>query len=97
MKTEKTKSTEAPQKSEGKSGQNEGVISNQNWTRWILQTARKWEDIDEIIKITGIDTIDNDHRKMAEYALEINNLIDLFEKEGLFFGDAPASFLLPKA
>ncbi|MBF0279993.1 MAG: hemerythrin family protein [SAR324 cluster bacterium] len=51
-----------------------------DWTRWAMQTARKWEDISEIIKKTGIESIDAEHKRLVEIALEINKLIDLMEK-----------------
>lgn len=50
-----------------------------HWTRWVMQTARSWDDITGIINKTGIDSIDNDHRQMTEVVLEVNNLIDIYE------------------
>lgn len=52
---------------------------NAKWTRWVMQTARSWDDITGIINKTGIDSIDLDHRQMTEVVLEINNLIDIYE------------------
>lgn len=51
-------------------------MNEENWTRWIMQTARTWNDISKIIKTTGIDTVDHDHQKLLEYALELNQLIE---------------------
>ena len=50
------------------------------WNRWVMQTARTWEDLAETIRSTGIDSIDADHRRLTEIALEISNLVDLFDK-----------------
>lgn len=52
------------------------------WVRWIMQTARTWEDISSVIRLTGIDIVDEDHKKMTLYALEINKLVNIFEEEG---------------
>ena len=57
--------------------------SQQEWSRWVMQTARSWDDIDDIIKKTGIESIDYDHRQMTEVVLEINNLIDMYDEDGL--------------
>lgn len=54
-------------------------INDANWTRWVMQTARSWSDISDIINKTGVDSIDNDHKQMTEVVLEINNLIDIYE------------------
>lgn len=51
-----------------------------SWVRWVLQTARTWDDISVVIKETGIEKIDNDHRHMTDYALAINNMIDTMER-----------------
>ena len=60
----------------------ENQFSENYWTRWMMQTARTWQDIAEIVHDTGIDMVDSDHRKMIEYALEVNQLIELYEKDG---------------
>ena len=54
--------------------------SSDAWNRWVMQTARTWEDLAETIRSTGIDSIDADHRRLTEVALEISNLVDLFDK-----------------
>ena len=65
----------------------DNVIGNsrddESWTRWIMQTARSWEDIAGVIKETGIEVIDFDHRQMTEAVLDISNLLDLVEGGGL--------------
>ena len=59
------------------------MSKGKDWTRWVMQTARSWEDITHIIEKTGIESIDNDHRQMTEVVLEINNLIDLYDTGGM--------------
>lgn len=54
-------------------------VNDANWTRWVMQTARSWDDISDIINKTGVDSIDNDHKQMTEVVLEINSLIDVYE------------------
>jgi hemerythrin-like metal-binding protein len=56
-------------------------MKEENWTRWIVQTARSWNDISEVVKKTGIENIDNDHRVLIESALELNRLIEAFERD----------------
>lgn len=58
-------------------------IHQEDWVRWKMQTARKWSDIADIISLTGIEMIDRDHKKMTEYALHLNQLIQRYEKEGI--------------
>ena len=50
-------------------------MSNEHWQRWVMQTARSWDDIAPIIKETGIAPVDHDHRQLAEYTLELNELL----------------------
>ena len=59
--------------------ENKRTRNDANWTRWIMQTARSWEDITGIINKTSIDSIDNDHKQMTEVVLEINSLVDIYE------------------
>lgn len=47
------------------------------WTRWVMQTARKWEDVTDVVRVIGLDRIDGDHRKLAEIALEIGDIAEL--------------------
>jgi hemerythrin-like metal-binding protein len=58
------------------------LAQDKNWIKWVMQTASVWGDIDNIVRLTGLDVIDNDHRQMAYYALEINKLVDVYEKDG---------------
>jgi hemerythrin-like metal-binding protein len=48
---------------------------NDAWIRWLMQTARQWDDISDIIRETGIEVIDHDHRKMIEYAFQLNQIL----------------------
>jgi hemerythrin-like metal-binding protein len=56
-------------------------MKEENWSRWIVQTARSWNDISEVVKQTGIEKIDRDHRILIESALELNRLIEAFERD----------------
>ena len=58
------------------------LAQDKNWIKWVMQTASVWGDIDDIVRLTGLDVIDNDHKRMAYYALEINKLVDVYEKDG---------------
>ncbi len=51
-------------------------MHEENWTSWVMQTAKKWNDISDVIKNTGIDTIDHDHKTLTEYALRLNQVLD---------------------
>jgi hemerythrin-like metal-binding protein len=55
------------------------LLQNENWVRWILQTARCWEDVSDVIERTGIDFIDDDHRQIVEHAMEMEQLIQALE------------------
>jgi hemerythrin-like metal-binding protein len=52
--------------------------ANTAWDRWVTQTARTWDDLAETLRLTGIDSIDTEHRRILEASLEISNLSDLF-------------------
>ncbi len=56
-------------------------MKEEQWTRWVMQTARTWADISPIMRETGIETVDKDHRRMIEHALELNQLIARMDKE----------------
>jgi len=56
---------------------------SETWNRWLMQTAKTWADVSGVVKETGIETIDYDHRRMTEAILEIDNLLDLVEGGGL--------------
>ena len=58
-------------------------MKEQVWTRWVLQTAKTWDDIAEVVNQTGIDRIDRDYQAMIENVLELNRLIQAFEKDDL--------------
>ena len=53
-----------------------------NWAQWIMETAYRWEDLSDVIKMTGIDKVDNDHKILSEYAIEFNRLFDFTGKGG---------------
>jgi len=45
-----------------------------------MQSARTWDDLSFIVRQTGIQDVDNDHRKLTEFALEINRFIDMMDE-----------------
>jgi hemerythrin-like metal-binding protein len=55
---------------------------DRNWARWIMETAYRWEDLKDVIKLTGIDIVDADHRVLIEYAIEFNRLFKLVDDGG---------------
>lgn len=46
------------------------------WQRWAMGTARSWRDIQGLLRETGIDMVDADHRVLLEYAVKINLLAE---------------------
>ncbi|MBF0162431.1 MAG: hemerythrin family protein [Magnetococcales bacterium] len=58
-------------------------MKEEAWTRWIIQTARSWQNISEVVRQTGVERIDDDHRRLIESALELNRLIDAFEDNSI--------------
>jgi hemerythrin len=46
------------------------------WTKWVMQTSRDWNDLDGIVKLTGIYTIDADHKQIIGYLMSINSFLD---------------------
>lgn len=52
--------------------------SDMAWMRWVMQTARTWDDISGVILSMGIERIDEDHRIFTEYVLELNTVIEAF-------------------
>ena len=58
----------------------QGLSQEDAWARWVMETARKWEDIDDLIHHTGIEAVDADHRRMTEVALQISNLLDMLQR-----------------
>lgn len=49
--------------------------AQQLWSRWVLQTARNWQDVADVVRMTDIDLIDQDHRKIVELTLELGNVL----------------------
>ncbi len=65
------------------------------WTRWILNTARSFDDFNSIIKKTNFSAVDSDHKIWIDYCVAVNDLIvkmnsglydyEAIEKEGHLF------------
>lgn len=54
-------------------------IDEQIWRRWLMQTARTWDDMSSLVNDIGVEQIDDDHKKMIESVMEMNQLIYFFE------------------
>ena len=54
---------------------------DEKWVSWKMQTSKKWSDIVDVLEYTQIDFIDQDHKILVEYALELNILIDRSDRE----------------
>ncbi|WP_031483946.1 bacteriohemerythrin [Maridesulfovibrio frigidus] len=62
------------------------------WKRWILQSARTWDDVAGIIQLINIDQVDKDHMLFTQYALDLNLIIQALNNqeasfENLYKGD----------
>ncbi len=55
------------------------------WTRWVLQSARVWDDVAGIVRIIGIHAVDEDHRKFTQYALDLNLIIQALSNRDASF------------
>ena len=58
-------------------------MNDMAWMRWVMQTARTWEDISGIIRTIGIEGVDDDHRLFTEHVLRLNELIDSFNSKSI--------------
>lgn len=56
-------------------------MNEEKWIAWEMQTAKRWTDMDDVLKYTNIDFIDLDHKTLAEYALKLNEAISKSENE----------------
>lgn len=55
-------------------------MQEDKYIAWAMQTSKKWSDIEAIIKNTGIDFVDQDHRTLVKYALNLNKVLDQHDK-----------------
>lgn len=55
-------------------------MQEDKYIAWAMQTSKKWSDIESVIKETGIDFVDQDHRTLVEYSLSLNKVLDKSEK-----------------
>jgi len=56
-------------------------MNEDRWISWKMQTSKQWSDIEDCVKLINIDFIDHDHRILANYALQVNKVVDNLEKE----------------
>lgn len=57
------------------------------WKRWVVQSARCWEDVSGIIQPIGIDIVDNEHMLFTQYALDLNLIIRALNDREASFED----------
>ncbi len=50
-------------------------MNEEKWVAWAMQTSKSWSDVEDVLRFTHIDFIDNDHRILIEHALELNHVI----------------------
>lgn len=55
-------------------------MNDEKWVAWAMQTSKTWSDVKDVLKYTNIDFIDNDHRILIEYALDLNHVITKAQK-----------------
>ncbi len=55
-------------------------MDNDAWTRWVMQSARTWDDLSFLVRRTGVGAVDADHRRLTEFGLQINRFVDTAEK-----------------
>lgn len=48
------------------------------WTKWVLQSARTWDDVSDMIRPMGIDILDEEHEKFTQLVLDLNQLLEVF-------------------
>lgn len=51
------------------------------FNRWLLHTSRDWDDIKDIVKKTYIPIIDQDHKQLARYALDLNLILEKIQRK----------------
>lgn len=56
-------------------------MDDEKWISWEVQTAKRWSDIEDVLKLVNVDFIDYDHRMLVEYAFKLNHIIDKAEIE----------------
>jgi len=44
-------------------------MNKSKWGKYVIQTASRWEDIEEVVRATRIERIDHDHQRLLEYIL----------------------------
>lgn len=54
----------------------------ENWINDFLGSSASWNDLTAVIKTTGLDVIDDEHRDLILLTLEFNDVLEAFEKSG---------------
>lgn len=50
-----------------------------NWASLLKENSTSWEDVEDVIKHMGIKVVDEDHKVMTEYGIELSKVINKFE------------------
>ena len=56
-------------------------MDRNNWVRWIIQTAEKWSDIEPVITSSSIDKIDEEHKRLVNYVIDLNFTIRRLDRD----------------
>lgn len=51
-------------------------MNEEKWIEWEMHTSKKWSDLEDVLKPINISFIDYDHKRLVEYALELNKCMD---------------------
>ena len=55
-------------------GQRDLAVNDLKWNRWLIRTARCWDDLKPLLRDVGIEQIDCDHREIMELILGMESL-----------------------
>jgi hemerythrin-like metal-binding protein len=56
-------------------------MEDNRWIAWRMHTARRWEDLKDLMYLTKIDFIDHDHKILLNYAMKLNQLMLKLDKD----------------
>ncbi|MGB0454010.1 MAG: bacteriohemerythrin [Bacteriovoracaceae bacterium] len=51
------------------------------FNRWLLHTSREWDAIRDILRRTHIPSLDQDHKQLARYTLDLNLILEKIQKK----------------
>lgn len=59
------------------------MFNEEQWNRWVIQTATNWQEITSVINKTGVETIDHDHQRIISAILELDHVIKQMEQNSI--------------